>query len=204
MTDKNKLFTSKVKALQLFHQDGIIDIISGTVLVNFGFDILSNNETTSLFTWVPIILLSSLKNKTTIPRLGYEALGGDKRQINRWTFYPAIGIVIALTLFGILILGDPFDLKNSLVLPFSGNSKNLIGGLLLAAACFLAGMLLSLKRFYMYGAVALAAGLISYFYLPIYFPFFLTAGVMIANGARLMVAFLRTYPMDKEKEIIEK
>jgi len=196
MADKNKVVSTKVKALQLFHQDGIIDIISGAVLVNFGFDILNNKETTSLFTWIPIILLSSVKNKTTIPRLGYESLGGDEGQIKRWTFYPAAGMILVLMLLGIFILDDPFDLQNTLILPFSGNSKNLIGGIILAAACFITGLLISLKRFYVYGAVALAAGLISYFFLPIYFPFFLTAGVMIAYGTHLMVTFTRAYPLD--------
>ena len=32
MADKNKVVSTKAKALQLFHQDGIIDIISGAVL----------------------------------------------------------------------------------------------------------------------------------------------------------------------------
>ena len=204
MADKNKVVSTKAKALQLFHQDGIIDIISGAVLVNFGFDILNNKETTSLFTWIPIILLSSLKNKTTIPRLGYESLGGDEGQIKRWTFYPAVGMVLVLMLLGIFILGDPLDLQNTLIMPFSGNSKNLLGGTILAAACFITGLLISSKRFYIYGAVALVAGLISYFFLPIYFPFFLTAGVMIAFGTRLMVTFTRAYPLDKERKKIEK
>jgi len=199
MADKEKVVSSKAKALQLFHQDGIIDIISGAVLVNFGFDILNNNETTSLFTWIPIILLSSLKNKTTIPRLGYESLGGDKGQIKRWTFYPAVGMILVLMLFGIFILDDPLDLQNTLILPFSGNSKNLFGSIILSAACFITGLLISLKRFYVYGAVALAAGLISCFFLPIYFPFFLTAGVMIVYGTRLMVTFTRAYPLDDKK-----
>ena len=131
MAYKKKVLSPKVKALQLFHQDGIIDIISGAVLVNFGFDILNNKETTSLFTWVPIILFSSLKNKTTIPRLGYESLGGDERQIRRWTFYPAVGMVLVMMLLGIFILGDPLDLQNTLTLPFSGNSRNLFGGIIL-------------------------------------------------------------------------
>jgi hypothetical protein len=199
MTEKKNNISSKVKALQLFHQDGIIDIISGAVLINFGFDILNNNETTSLFTWIPIILLSSLKNKTTIPRLGYELLGGDEGQIKRWTFYPAAGMILALMLFGIFILDDPLYLQNSFILPFSGNSHNLLGSFILAAACFITGLLISLKRFYVYAAVALAAGLISYFFLPIYFPFFLTAGVMIAYGARLMVTFMRAYPLNNDK-----
>ena len=150
MAYKKKIISSKVKALQLFHQDGIIDIISGAVLVNFGFDILNNNETTSLFTWVPIILLSSMKRKITIPRLGYESLGGDEGQVKRWTFYPAAGMILALILFGIFILGDPLNLQNTLILPFPGNSQNLFGSLILAAVCFITGLLISLKRFYVY------------------------------------------------------
>ena len=204
MTNQNKVTSTKAKALQLFHQDGIIDIISGAVLVNFGFDILTNKESTSLFTWIPIILFSSLKNKTTIPRLGYESLGGDEGQIKRWTFYPAVGMVLVLVLLGIFTLTDPLDLQNTFILPFSGNSKNLFGGIILAAACFITGLLISLKRFYVYGAVALIAGLISSFFLPTYFPFFLTAGVMMAYGTRLMIAFTRAYPLDDKRKNNEK
>ena len=204
MTDKKKLISSKEKALQLFHQDGIIDIISGALLMNFGFDILNNNETTSLFTWIPIILLSSLKNKTTIPRLGYESLGGDEGQVKRWIFYPAVGMILVLILLGAFILGDLLDLQNTFVLPFSGNSKTLIGSIIVSAACFITGLLISLKRFYVYGAVALATGLISCFFLPIYFPFFLTAGVMMVYGTRLMITFTRTYPLDDKRKNNEK
>lgn len=205
MTDnKKKAASSKEKALHLFHQDGIIDIIGGSVLVNFGFDILNNNETTSLFTWIPIILLSSIKNKVTIPRLGTKSLGGDEGQIKRWTFFPAAGMILALMAFGILILDDPLDLRNTFTLPFPGNPWNLFGSFILTAACFITGLLISLKRFYVYAAAALVSGLISYFFLPIYFPFFLTAGVMIAYGARLMITFMRAYPLDDERKNNEK
>ena len=204
MADKKKVVSSKIKALQLFHQDGIIDIISGAVLVNFVFDILNNNETTSLFTWVPIILISSLKSKTTIPRLGYESLGGDEGQIKRWTFYPAVGMILVLILLGTFILGDLLDLQNTLILPFSGNPKTLFGSIILSAACFITGLLISLKRFYVYGAVALVAGLISFFFLPIHFLFFITGGVMIVYGTRLMITFTRAYPLDDKRKNNEK
>ena len=204
MADKKKVVSSKIKALQLFHQDGIIDIISGAVLVNFVFDILNNNETTSLFTWVPVILISSLKSKTTIPRLGYESLGGDEGQIKRWTFYPAVGMILVLILLGTFILGDLLDLQNTLILPFSGNSKTLFGSIILSAACFITGLLISLKRFYVYGAVALVAGLISFFFLPIHFLFFITGGVMIVYGTRLMITFTRAYPLDDKRKNNEK
>jgi len=204
MADKQKVVSSKIKALQLFHQDGIIDMISGAILVNFGFDILNNNETTSLFTWIPIILLSSLKRKTTIPRLGYALLGGDEGQVKRWILYTAVGMTLTLMLLGIFILNNPFDLRNIFILPFPGNSQNLFGSLILAAACLLAGLLISLKRFYVYAAIALISGFISYLFLSIYFPIFLTAGVMIANGIRLMVTFMHAYPLESERKNNEK
>lgn len=204
MSGKHNKEKSNKEVLHLFHQDGIIDLISGAVLVNFGFDILNSNETTSLFTWIPILFLSSIKNKTTIPRLGYEALGGDRRQINRWTFYPSIGIVLAITALGILILNDPLNIESLSMLPIAGNSKSLFGGLILSFACLLTGMFGSIKRFYVYAAAALLAGLIGFFFLPQYFPFFLTAAVMIAYGARLMITFLRAHPLNVESKKIEK
>ncbi len=204
MAAKKNNVPSRIKALRLFHQDGIIDIISGAVLVNFGFDILNQSETTSLYTWIPVLLLSSLKNKTTLPRLGYESLGGDKNQIKRWTFYPAAGMVLAMVVLGIFTLGDRMDFQNTIILPFPGNSKNLISSSILASALFIAGYLISLKRFYVYAAVALGAGLISYLFLPVYFPFFLTAGVMVAYGARLMITFMRAYPLDDGRKNNEK
>jgi len=204
MTEKKNSTAPRKKALRLFHQDGIIDIISGAVLVNFGFDILNQSETTSLYTWIPILLFSSLKNKTTLPRLGYESLGGDKQQIKRWTFFPAAGMVLTMVVLGIFVLGDHIDLKNTIILPFPGDSRKLIGSSILASALLIAGYLISLKRFYVYAAAALGAGLISYFFLPTYFPFFLTAGMMLAYGARLMITFTRAYPLDDERNNNEK
>ena len=204
MAKKKSSIPPRKKALRLFHQDGIIDIISGAVLVNFGFDILNQSETTSLYTWIPILLFSSLKNKTTIPRLGYESLGGDKKQIKRWTFYPAAGMVLAMVVLGIFTLGDRIDMQNTIILPFPGDSRKLISSSILAAALFVTGYLISLKRFYVYAAAALGAGLISYFFLPIYFLFFLTAGVMLAYGAHLMITFTRTYSVDDERKNNEK
>ena len=113
-------------------------------------------------------------------------------------------MIIVLILLGTLILDDLLDLQNTLILPFSGDSRNLFGSIILAAACFITGLLISLKRFYVYGAVALVAGLISYFFLPLYFPFFLTAGVMIIYGTRLMITFTRAYPLDDKRKDNEK
>ena len=204
MTEKEITKESKIKALQLFNQDGIIDIISGVVLFNFGLDLLNHNETTSIFTWVPVLLISSIKNKITNQRLSLDQLGADERSIRRWTFFPTVGMILALTLFGTLILDDPFGLKNLTGLPFSGDVLSLFASLLLTLACTITGLLTGLKRFFIYAAVAFSAGLVSYFFLPIYFPFFLTSAVMTALGIRLMYTFTKAYPLKDKSESDEK
>lgn len=204
MTEKEITKESKIKALQLFNQDGVIDIISGVVLFNFGLDLLNQNETTSIFTWVPVLLISSIKNKITNQRLDPDQLGADERSIRQWTFFPAVGMILALTLFGILILDDPLGLKNLTALPFSGDALSLFASLLLTLTCAISGLLTRLKRFFIYAAAAFSAGLVSYFFLPIFFPFFLTAAVMLALGIRLMYTFTKAYPLEDKSETDEK
>jgi len=200
MSEKNSNQTNLKEALKLFHQDGFIDIIAGATLVNFGFDVLNSNETTSLFTWVPIILLSSMKNKTTIPRLGKERLGGDENRIKKWTFIPAAVMIILLVILGILTLGDPLGLKalQSRFLP--GNLHAFVGCLVIALSCLVPAFWIPEKRFFIYSAVAFAAGIASYFFLPIHFSIFIIAAIMVALGLRCMVLFTRAYPLPELKE----
>ena len=204
MTEKEITKESKIKALQLFNQDGVIDIISGVVLFNFGLDLLNQNETTSIFTWVPVLLISSIKNKITNQRLSPDQLGVDERSMRRWTFFPAVGMILALILFGILILDDAFGINNLTTLPLSGDALSLFGSLLLTLACIITGLITRLKRFYIYAAAAFSAGLASYFFFPIYFPFFLTSAVMTALGIRLMYTFTKAYPLKDRNESDEK
>ena len=203
MAEKESLKSLKSKAFHLYNQDGVIDIISGTVLFNFGLDLLNQNETTSIFTWVPILLISSIKDKITNQRISADQLGADKRSIRNWTFFPAVAMILALILFGTFILDDPFGIKHLTILPLPSDSLSLVGSLLLALACAVSG-LTGLKRFFIYAAVALSAGLVSYFFLPNYFPFFLTAAAMLAMGIRLMVSFTKAYPLPKKDEPDEK
>lgn len=183
------------EALHLFHQDGVIDIIAGATLLNFGFDVLNKAETTSLFTWLPIILLSSLKNKNTFPKLEQYLAGVSEQQKRKWTFIPAVGMIVALVILGIIILGDPLHLSEAAFLPIAGDLKSLVGNFLLALFCLVPAIWIPLKNFYIYSAVAFAVGIASFFILPDYAAIFITAAVMILFGGRMMIRFTRKYPL---------
>jgi len=184
----------------IFHQDGIVDIIGGVVLLNFGLDIINQSTTTSLFTYIPILLLSSMKNQVTIARIGYQAFGGDERRTRRWIFSIVAGMVVTLLAMGTLVLGGSLNLEAVFSWLPEGNLRTLLAGLIIALACLIAALSLPLQRYQIYAAVAITAGLIGFMLFPPFVPVFASAAAMLTLGIRLMVKFIKAYPLDTKKK----
>ena len=199
MSPTNVSKKEKAEAMLLYHSDGGVDLIAGAILLNFGLDILNQTSATSLFTWIPILLISSLKNRFTLPRLGVKALKVNEKIARSWTVQTAVGLAIWLLIISTMIMTDPFDMQAKLSVIGSGDIRNLImavvGGLLFAAA----GWIIPLQRFFIYGGILAVSSLISYFFLPVYAPVFLTAAVMVVMGVRLTMQFGKKYP-DPEQD----
>ena len=190
----------KAEIMLLYHSDGGLDLIAGAVLLNLGLDVLNGTSATSLFTWIPILLISSLKNRFTLPRLGFKALKTNEKIARSWTIQTAVGMAIGLLILSTLILANPFGLHDTLGVIGQGDVRNLIlavvGGLMFAASAWI----IPLKRFYIYGAIMAASALINYFFLPVYLPIFLTAAVMVVIGIRLTMQFSKDYPDPEENK----
>jgi hypothetical protein len=182
------------EALFLFHQDGAVDVIAGATLLNFGFDVLGQAESTSLFTWIPILLLSSIKNKNTMPRLSPFLKEVSDRQLRTWTFVPSVMMILTLILLGILMLSDPLNLSQA-VLPLAGDLRSFVGFTILALILLVPAFWVGLKQFFIYSAVAFAIAIASFFVLPAAWGVFLTAAVMLVLGGRNMLRFTRQYPL---------
>jgi hypothetical protein len=208
MPNKPKKELTHSEAMRIFHQDGIIEVITGAMLINFGFDILNRNRPaslTTLFTYIPIFLLSSMKAQVTISRIGYEAFGSDEKKVRNMNFAIAAGLLVTLLLLSITILSIPVSIFSGLSLPFGGDVGNLFAGVILALACLAGGYFIPLKRLYLYAPVAFFAGLISFF-LPFNPPFnpavpvFFFAIVILVPGIQLMIRFTRAYPLPVVKK----
>ena len=196
MPEKNKLVLAREEMMRIFHQDGIIEIITGAVLLNFGFDLLNKNRVTSLFTYIPIILLTSMKTQVTISRLGVDQFGGEKK-VRYANLAVAAGLVVMLLLLSINVLDDMLGLRSTISLPFGGDIGNLLAGTIMALACLAAAYFIPLKRFYYYALGAFAAGVVSFFFLPAHILVFFCALAILVPGIQLMVKFTRAYPMNK-------
>lgn len=200
MPEKNKLATAHEEIMRIYHQDGIIEVITGAVLLNFGFDLLNRNSMTSLFTYIPIILLTSMKNQMTISRLGYDVLGGDEKRVRKWNLGIAAGLVITLLLLSTTVLDDPLNLRSTLTLPFGRDVGSLLAGTILALACLAAAYLIPLQRFYVYAPVAFAAGLIGFFFLSPAAVVFICAFAILVPGIKMMLKFAKAYPVKTVKK----
>ena len=193
----------RARIMELYHSDGAYDLVAGAVLLNFGLDLLNQATTTSLFTWIPILLLPSIKNKFAVPRIGLETLKATERQARSWTSITAVNIALGLLAVSMLVLNDPFELANRIHLPWGGDGRNLIYGTVAALYFLVSALTIPLRRCYFYAALALAASLTAMFWLPVAAPVLVTAAVLFGMGIRLTISFNRKYP-DPEKESREK
>ena len=200
MNNKNGKERTRIENMEIFHQDGIIEIVAGAVLLNVGFDILNKVTFTSLFTYIPILLMSSMKKQITITRIGYDAFDGDEMKVRNWNLFIAIGMVIILMALSVFVLSDMLNLQASIALPYGHHLPSLLEGLILAIGCLAAALFIPLKRFYFYAAIALVIGVIGFFFFPAQVPAFVFAFVLLGNGARLMILFSRKYPLEKDTE----
>lgn len=198
MANKKEKYLSKSEAMEIFHQDGVLEVVMGATLLNFGFDILNEMTFTSLFTYIPIVLMSAMKNQITISRIGFEAFDGDESTVRNWNLITAAGMVLVLVALSMFVLNDALKIQDSISLPYASHLPSLFTGLVLALGSLAAAIFLPLKRFYVYAALALVIGVLGLFFFPAQVTTFAFAGVLLGNGVRMMVQFSRKYPLKKD------
>lgn len=194
-----KIFESpRAAMMEIFHQDGIIDLIAGAVLLNFGFDLLNKSTMTSLFTYIPILLMTPMKMQMTIARLGYEPFNNNQKQVRQWMTIAAAGMVLTLLLLGFFTLDSSSTLSISLAETLGANSRIIGAAILLFVVSVVSALLIPIKRFLIYAAATLLVSVISIiFSLPVHTMIFALSILMMALGIRLMFKFSRAYPQEK-------
>lgn len=198
MANKKEKYLSRQEAMEIFHQDGVLEVVVGATLLNFGFDILNEMSFTSLFTYIPIVLMSAMKNQITISRIGFEAFDGDENSVRNWNLITAAGMVLILVALSMFVLNDTLNIREAISLPFGNHLPSLITGLVLGLGSLAGAIFIPLKRFYFYAAAALLIGVIGLFLFPAQVTTFAIAGVLLGNGVRMMIQFSRKHPLKKD------
>jgi hypothetical protein len=185
------------RTYQSYHQDGLIDIIIGLAIIGYGLMLAFDSSVFIFMGWMPIIFYMPLKNRLTVPRIGYVKFTSSNTKIGI-----AAAIVLLVILLGIFIflVAGPNNISPQLSTWLSQYYLLLLGGI--SALCFAGAALLTrITRFYIYALLILftfSAGT----WLGIQPPIIVIAtGALIELvGVWLLVRFLRNYPIEAAHE----
>jgi hypothetical protein len=203
ITKQNTLREIEKKTYMSYHQDGLLDIVIGLYALAFGLGITIDRIWDLSFAAImPAILIAIVlpiwvqaKRKITMPRIGYVNIG--TKGSNK-LFALFLGLMVAgLGVFFVFTMatgqnGRPvwIDILFQYGMIVIGLGSTVIASLFAYTR--------GLKRLHGYGLVTLALFASGHF-LSIRFEYLLLAigSVIIANGAALLVRFIRRYPLPK-------
>jgi hypothetical protein len=183
------------RAYLSYHQDGLIDVLIGWMVLSFGIYLLLDSSVIIFLAWFPLLSYVPIKNKLTIPRLGYVKFNGVYNQTKRTHLGIVLSCVLILSIlvFTVLLLGENNVLTT--IIPLRGNGL-VIYGVVVALLLLMSGLFSGIWRLTSYGllCVALAiAGILAK--LPDYLLFIVLGLVILLIGAVLMILFIRKYPL---------
>jgi hypothetical protein len=193
MTDKNPIFQLNRQSYQEFQQDGIIDILVGASLLGFALWLQLNIPLFAFICWLSVSFYKLLKNKLTIPRIGFVRFEEDRKQFILSVIAASIVLVLLLVARFLILEGrSPQSYLAVLLRKNHPYIMSSIGAVLMIAF----GLWRGLNRFKLYGLLFL--GLLVVFFLgniPGQMALFSAGGGIFVIGCYLLITFLRKHPL---------
>jgi len=191
--DLNKL---ERKAFVSYHQDGLVDLFLGALLLSWGLTMetmLGGMGGVWFVVFFPILLLA--RRRITYPRLGYARFTRDRRNRRSlaalFTATALLGLLVAFLWSSQSFPGLRDWLHRSIEIFF--------GGLIAAVLLFKAGIS-GIRRLYLYAAVILISFAAAQWHtVPIQYSFIVSGAVILVSGAVVLARFLRRYPVRQEE-----
>jgi hypothetical protein len=200
MSSDNSFKRLERMAYTSYHQDGLLDLFLSWVAFGFGMNIALDSFVWNMLSWLPIIFYIPIKNRITVPRLGYVDFGGTPSGRNRrltGLMFLGVLVLMVFVIFALPIAG----LAGSPTGDWIRSSPLLFFGLLGALGFAAAGAITGIQRLFGYAllcAALLAAG--HMLGLSLYVPILLFAAALLTVGMSLMVRFLRRYPSAEARQ----
>ena len=187
------------KAYLSYHQDGLIDLIIGSIVLCIAISEVTDSSIWNLIALLLIFAYMPLKRRITFPRLGYVKFNVKRGGVNmRLAGVVAIGVLV-ISLVSILVLLLSGKSSSSPLILGVRQSPLLVYALLGFIGFGLAGLVLRLPRLFLYALLSLAMMISGHLLnLPPWLPFLLLGGTILAIGAVLLIGFLRRYPIAEE------
>jgi len=193
MSEKLTLKNMKRKTYLAYHQDGLIDLVIGLGIAGFAISAALDSES-SMLAYTPFLFFTTLKNRITVPRLGFVQFTPTLKMSDKQRNVLII-VLAALSLLGGLAAGF-FVARNNNLNAFYEQNTPLIITVIGASLLIMMGFVVKLNRLFIYAAASLlivfAGNAMSVH--PGIYASILALGILL-NGSLLLGRFLKKYPL---------
>lgn len=200
MTKDQQLKQLRKKAYLTYHQDGLIDIITGLAIIGFGLNIATEGSTFMVLAWLPAILYIPIKNQITVPRIGFARFESQRKTRNKLVLMFAIGVLNFFMLLA-LYLAVTRDALPQALIDWLDTYHMLLFGIGGAIIFSVLAAWSSIKRLYAYAILAIViiyAGILLSINTALYI--IILGAIPFFIGVAMLVRFLQTYPLVGQTE----
>jgi hypothetical protein len=212
MEEEKQFERLESKTYLAHHQDGLLDLLIGQIMLALGLGMASGwIGGLAILGFLPIALYVPLKNRITIPRLGYvEFIPKPRREALLKYAYPllfctcmVIFLLVARVPEGVTPVAPvwtPSEAWPAFRLWFQGK-ETLLLGLAMFVVFGVVGLATEIRRMFAYallGLIIMGGGQL--FHLRTFIPLFVLAAIAYAVGIVMLIQFLQKYPILPEEE----
>ena len=210
MAEETQFERLEKKAYLSHHQDGLLDLLIGQIMLGLGLGMASDwMGGQAILGFLPIALYVPLKNRITIPRIGYvEFIPRPSREALLKIGYPLLICTFMVFLLltarapegvtpGVKVWA-PSEVWPALRLWLEGKEP-LIFGMAMFVVFGIVGLATEIRRIFVYAVLGLTTMIGSQlFNVRISIPMFVISGIAYTIGIILLIRFLRKYPLRVE------
>ena len=191
----------KRKVFLSYHQDGILDLVAGSVVLGFGLNMLTDNIVFLMFGWLAMMLYVLIKQRVTVPRFGYVRFESKKQTEKKAWVSVGIGVLFVLFFLTLNVFVSRRPTSPDMQAWIQRYHMVPLSTMLFGLPALGAAIFLGLKRFYLYALLVVGLPLVgAWLDIETYLPIVTTGVIILVFGAVLLVNFLQKYPLEAEGE----
>jgi len=194
MAEEINLKEIERKAYTSYHQDGLIDVFAGFLILSFGLWLILDMAWMGWILWFVVVsAYAAAKRVLTIPRIGFVKFAPHRAK----ALQTAAVIVFSLSaLLGVVAFMQAEGEGTPLWLLFAIENYMLVIGVSVATSFCVVGYTFRIKRMYAYALMTLIMFVTGHFLsYPLHYYLTLLGTLILLSGLAMLIRFIRRYPL---------